>query len=339
MHLLPRGRREWRRALLTWAFLLLLPVLAVWWMTAMPGRSHTGPLPPLGEAETAARGRLEGHVRALAGRIGERHLGRPAALEAAAGHLETVLRQAGLEVRRQEVVVGGRSVHNLEVERRGQTRPDEIVVVGAHYDSVDGSPGADDNATGVAATLEIAGRLAAGPAPDRTVRCVLFVNEEPPHFQTEDMGSLAYARACRARGDAIVAMLSIETLGYYDDAPGSQQYPPPFGLLYPRTGNFVAFVGNLRSRGLVRRAIGAFRGAAAFPSEGVAAPGWITGIGWSDQWAFWEQGFPGAMVTDTALYRYPHYHAASDTPDRIDYDRLARVVGGLHAVVAALASK
>jgi Zn-dependent M28 family amino/carboxypeptidase len=171
------------------------------------------------------------------------------------------------------------------------------------------------------------------------VRCVLFVNEEPPYFQTEDMGSLAYARRSRARGEAIVAMLSLETLGYYSDEPGSQAYPPPFGLLYPKTGRFVGFVGNLGSRGLVRRAVRAFRRSAAFPSEGVAAPGWIMGIGWSDHWAFWETGYPGVMVTDTALFRYPHYHAPTDTPDRIDYGRLARVVDGLHGVVTALATR
>jgi hypothetical protein len=163
------------------------------------------------------------------------------------------------------------------------------------------------------------------------------VNEEPPFYLTGEMGSLVHARLARQRGEAIVAMLSIETVGYYTDAERSQHYPFPFGLLYPSQGNFVGFVGNLGSRGLVRRAIGAFRRAAAFPSEGLAAPAFIPGIGWSDHWSFWQQGYPAAMVTDTAVFRYGPYHTKADTPEKVSYDALARVVAGLERVVADLA--
>jgi hypothetical protein len=132
-------------------------------------------------------------------------------------------------------------------------------------------------------------------------------------------------------------MLSLETIGFFSDVAGSQRYPLPFGLLYPRTGNFIAFVGNIASRALVRRSIAAFRQHTAFPSEGVAAPGWMTGIGWSDHWAFWQEGYPGVMVTDTALFRYAPYHTRADTPDQINYEHMARVVAGLARVVTALA--
>jgi hypothetical protein len=153
------------------------------------------------------------------------------------------------------------------------------------------------------------------------------------------MGSWVYARRCRERGENIVGMLSLETIGYYSDASGSQAYPiAPIGWLYPDTANFIAFVGNYRSRHLVRSSIRSFRDNAEFPSEGAALPGWIEGVGWSDHWAFWQEGYSALMVTDTALYRYPHYHRVSDTPDKLDYERMARVVEGVQAVIAHLAS-
>lgn len=163
-----------------------------------------------------------------------------------------------------------------------------------------------------------------------------FVNEEMPFYRSAEMGSVRYARRARERGEHITAMISLETIGHYSDAPGSQHYPGAFGLFYPDTANFIAFVSNLRSHALVRRAVGAFRRHAAFPSEGVAAPGWMVGIGWSDHWAFWEAGYPAIMVTDTAPFRYPHYHDAGDTPERVDYDRTARVTVGLAGVIQNL---
>ena len=153
------------------------------------------------------------------------------------------------------------------------------------------------------------------------------------------MGSNLYAARAQAQGKRIEAMLSLETMGYFTDQPGSQGYPFPFSLFYPDTGNFIGFVGNLSSRRLVRRAIGAFRVSTAFPSEGVAAPSGMEGVHWSDHWSFWEAGYPAIMVTDTAPFRYPHYHTATDTPEQLDYTGLARVTGGLAEVVEVLASE
>jgi hypothetical protein len=313
-----------------------LLALCAWWMMAMPGQSLDGPLPPLDEREHDLARCLEVHVRVLAGEIGERNVFRPDRLEAAAVHLETTLQAAGHQVRSQPFEVGGLEVRNLEVEHRGRSRPDEIVVVGAHYDSVVGSPGANDNATGVAAVLELARLVTARELP-RTVRFVLFVNEEPPFYLTENMGSLHYARRARERGESIVAMFSLETIGYFSDDEGSQHYPFPFSFFYPSRGNFLGFVGNLASRRLVQDALASFRRHATLPSEGLAAPGWITGVGWSDHWSFWQQGYPGVMVTDTALFRYEAYHTRSDTPERVVYDRFARAVAGLEKVVLDLA--
>lgn len=150
------------------------------------------------------------------------------------------------------------------------------------------------------------------------------------------MGSRVYAANAKRRRETIMAMLALETIGYYTDKPGSQQYPPPFNLFYPDTGNFIGFVGNLASRPLVCTCIKTFRETTPFPSEGVAAPPFIKGIGWSDHWAFWQEGYPGIMITDTAPFRYPHYHEDSDTPDRVNYERMARVVAGIGRVVERL---
>jgi Zn-dependent M28 family amino/carboxypeptidase len=231
--------------------------------------------------------------------------------------------------------VEGETWHNLEVSRLGRDRPAEIILLGAHYDSVRGSPGANDNASGVAALLALSARFARLQTR-RTLRFVAFVNEEPPFFYTDRMGSQVYARAARGRGDDIRAMFSLETIGYYRDDIGSQRYPFPFGFFYPEQGNFIGFVSNLGSRALLKRAVAAFRGVSDFPLEHLAAPAIVPGVAWSDQLSFWRAGYPGVMVTDTALFRYPHYHRADDTPDKLDYARLARVVEGLAAMLRTL---
>ena len=302
-------------------------------MIRMPGRSYAGALPALSPEETELQRRLESHVRELAERIGERSLTRPGSLEAAARYLEGQLRELGYEVDSQDVQ--GPAARNLSAELRGGARADEIVIAGAHYDSVLGSPGANDNASGTAAVVELA-RLFKGRRLERTLRFVLFVNEEPPYFLGHEMGSRVYAARCKARGENVTAMLALETIGYYSDAEGSQKYPAPFSLFYPARGDFIGLVGNLRSASLLRRCVAAFRNTTSFPSEGLAAPEFIPGISWSDHSSFWERGYPALMVTDTAPFRYPDYHLATDTPDKLSYDRTARVVRGLARVVEDL---
>jgi hypothetical protein len=316
------------------------------------------PLPPLTEAERNLKPRLESHVVMLARTIGERNAWKPEGLERAAQYIETTLAEHGLAPKRlpytvPRAAVGGpfglvdplagrlpetSTYVNLEADIPGKAKATEIVVVGAHYDSLFGTVGANDNASGVAAVLEIA-RALKDSAPARTLRFVAFVNEEPPFFKSEAMGSRVYARAARVRGDDIVAMYSLETIGYYSGAPGSQRAPFPLGLFYPSAGNFIIFVGNFASHALVDRSVAAFRNASPFPAERFFGPAFIPGVDWSDQWSFWREGYPGVMVTDTAPYRYPHYHAETDTPDKIDYDSFARVVAGLVSVVRAAANE
>jgi Zn-dependent M28 family amino/carboxypeptidase len=308
-------------------------------MTQMPGQSHAGPLPPLTAEESELAAGLRRHVQRIAGEIGDRNVWRYDELNAAADHISATLRDLGYEVTEQPFESAGKTVRNLAVEQRGAAAADEILVVGAHYDSVHGCPAANDNGTGVAGVLEMARVMAKDAPAKRTVRFVLFVNEEPPFFQGEQMGSLVYARACKARGERVVGMISVETIGYYSDAPGSQKYPPPYDRMFPDVGNYIGFVGDDSSAALVRDAIGSFRRHTQFPSQGLAAPAAVTGIGWSDHWAFWQVGYPALMVTDTAPFRYPHYHEATDTPDKIDYDRTARVVAGIIRVTRELADR
>ncbi len=273
----------------------------------------------------------------LGGDIGERNVWREGTLAATADYIEGALRAMGYEVASDPYTAHDVEVRNLEAVIEGGSLADDIVIIGAHYDTVRGTPGANDNGSGVAALLEIARQLRDRPVA-RSLRFVAFVNEEAPFFYTWDMGSHRYARRARERGDKVVAMLSLETIGYYDDRKGSQRYPNPvYGWFYPDTANFIGFVGNIASRRLVRQCLHVFRRSTEFPAHGVSAPGGMMGIHWSDHWSFWQEGYPAVMVTDTALFRYPHYHAATDTPDKIDYQRLARVVTGLARVTESLA--
>lgn len=306
----------------------------LWFMVKVPGISYSGALKPLTETERVIAANLRVHVAAIASR--EHNFLKLAELEAAAQYIEAALAGTGLVIATQRFRSGPVDVRNIEVEVRGDTRASETIVVGAHYDSVLGAPGANDNGSGVAAVIELA-RLFAVQKPARTLRFVAFVNEEPPFYHSDEMGSRHYARRARERGENVVAMLSIETVGWYSDAPGSQRYPFPLGFFYPGTGNFIAFVSNLSSRSLLHEAIASFRRHAGIPSEAVAAPAWIPGVDWSDHWSFWKEGYPALMVTDTAPYRYPHYHSSEDTPDKVDYERVARVVTGLHGTLRDLA--
>lgn len=301
----------------------------------MPGKSYAGQLPDLMDNEVVIRDRLRKHVRVLADDIGERHMDTPDALQAAADYVVQQWEALGYTPGEQPYDVGGVTVRNIEIEKPGKDRKNEIIVVGAHYDSVPGCPAANDNGTGVAGLLEIA-RILKDDSLPRTLRFVAFVNEEPPFFLTEQMGSLVYARRCKQRNENVVAMLSLETIGCYSDEKGSQFCPPLLSMFYPSEGNFIGFVANPASRDLLETIISDFREHTSFPSEGLVAPDIVTGVGWSDHWSFWQVGYPAIMVTDTAPFRYPHYHAATDTPDKVDFDRTARVVAGIARVVRTL---
>ncbi len=298
--------------------------------------SASTPVGKVCEGLRSLEDRLRRHVGVLAGEIGERNVWRPPALRAAADYIRTEFSLLGYDVTAQSYETHGMRCENLEVAVPGISRASEIIVAGAHYDTVAGSPGADDNASGVAGVMEIA-RALRPLCLERTVKLVAFVNEEAPFFYFGEMGSKVYAEVARRRNDDIRTMLSLEMLGYYSDAPGSQTYPPFLHWFYPNCGNFIGFVSNLRSRRALSEVVRAFRANSDFPAERLASPAFVPGVAWSDQLSFWRAGYPGVMVTDTAFHRYPHYHRASDTPDEIRYPEMARVVDGLAKAIAMIA--
>ncbi len=279
---------------------------------------------------------LHRHVHYLAGEIGERNLQHVDALHAAEDYIKQVWQKQGYQVERQAYRERNIECANLEVTQPGKLHAGQIILVGAHYDTVYGSPGANDNGSGIAALLELS-RLFQGEATNASLRFVAFVNEEPPFFFSGRQGSNIYARMIRQRGDNIRLMLALETMGYYSSKPCSQDYPPLFRYFYPDTGNFISFVTNFGSRRVMLKLATAFRQVSDFPLEHVATFAFIPGVAWSDHLSFWRQNYKALMVTDTAFYRYPYYHSAEDTAEKLDYWNLARVCEGLFHALHQLA--
>jgi Peptidase family M28 len=330
------------RRFFKWLFILIILCVCAYYgyseyrSIRMPGRTYAGTMEPLDNFQSHVRDHLREHVNVIAGQIGERNLAHYDKLEAAAAYIRNDLQNQDYRVQEFDYTVQGKTCRNLYAILDGTDKSKGIVVLGAHYDSVTGSPGANDNGSGVAAVLELA-RIMKNESPTKSVMFAFFPNEEPPYFQTRDMGSLALARELQWQKLSISGMISVETIGYYSDEPGSQKYPGGIASFYPKIGNFIGFVSDLHSRRLLKEAIAEFRASTHFPSEGATLPSWVEGVGFSDQWSFWQIGVPAIMVTDTAPFRYPYYHSANDTPDKIDYDKMARVVVGLKHVAMKLA--
>lgn len=319
------------------AGLVVSVAAAVRYAIVFPRQPLTSPRLPLDpEGHVLAR-RLKQHLENLASR--PHNLAHYAELEHTATGIERSLHGFGFAPVAQIYDVGGRSVRNIEVEVLPQTVTGgtATIVVGAHYDSPDDSPGANDNGSGVAALLEIA-RALRGFTPAHTrIRLVFWVNEELPYGKTPDMGSWRHAQRLHLSGEPVRGVIALETLGYFSDEPGSQRFPWPFGLIYPDRGNFVAFVGLPGSRAFLRRALAAFRAQRCFPSIGGVAPGFLEGIDLSDHWAYRQFGMPALMVTDTAPFRNPYYHTTGDLPHTVDTESLARITRGLTAMIRDIA--
>lgn len=207
------------------------------------------------------------------------------------------------------------------------------IIIGAHYDSHDGLPGADDNASGVAGLLELA-RMLEGHQLNRRVDLVAYALEEMPSFRTADMGSAHHAVQLRMDEVEVELMISLEMIGYFDDTPGSQSYPASFlSHLYPDKGNYIAVVGNLAQINAVRRVKKAMMTYADIPVASINAPAIIPGIDFSDHLNFWYEGYPAVMITDTADNRNKAYHTPQDTPEKLDYVRMGDVVNGVYGLV------
>ena len=323
-------RRFFMRPLIIVAALCASFVGVLGFMASMPGDDDGVMERELTAAEAATAEALRKHVEFLAKH--PRNRDRPEHEQAVLSYLEDALTAAGWQPQRVEVTAKAGIFHSITARRTGTKRPDEIVVIGAHWDTHGPTPGADDNASGCAALLEIARWLGTRPT-DRTVDLVFWANEEPPFFQTPDMGSFQHAATFRHANANVVVAISLEMLGYYDPNPGTQNYPPVLRWFYPDHGGFIAFVGSMWHRGVVTESVEAFREGGDFPAYGFAGPETMPGIGFSDQWSFWQHDYAGFMVTDTSFFRTPHYHQYTDLPNTLDYPRFARVVVGLRPVV------
>ena len=319
----------------------------------MPGESYHGELLPLNTRQISMKKELKNHVYHLSEIIGERNLMNYSGLEQTADYINAQFKSYEYNTDIQEYTVpqGALRKHwntsgyakqiykNIIAELKGTDKSDEIIVVGAHYDSVPvaGCKAANDNASGVAAILCLA-KYFSKTRQSRTIRFVAFTNEEPPFFWTKYMGSYVFAKECKSKGENITAMLTPETIGCYSDKKGSQGYPFPLSLFYPSEGNFIAFIANSKSKELTRQCVKTFRANAQFPSMGACLPMIVPRIGSSDHWSFWQMGYPALMITDTAPYRYKHYHKTSDSLENMDLDKMTRVVDGLKKVIADIAN-
>jgi Zn-dependent M28 family amino/carboxypeptidase len=284
--------------------------------------------------------RLRGHVLALAKDIGERDAYQRRLQERARDYVASRLRAAGYAPRLLAYgseglssIKNGTEFYNVEaVLGRAPVDQAGAWIIGAHYDSAPGTPGADDNASGVAVLIETARLMKMSGAP-RELRFVAFGTEEPPSFGTRNMGSHRYARALKENGAKVHGMISLEMLGYFNPRPGSQLYPPFLHLVNPDRGDYVGAVGDWRSRALVAGFAAAWRRESRFPLTTAILPGAFSSLAMSDQLNFWDEGYAALMLSDTAFYRNPNYHQENDAPETLDYERMAEVARALAAAL------
>lgn len=282
---------------------------------------------------------LRKHVEVLAVEIGERNLlNKPDALKKAQQYIEGTWLMQGYEVKKQEFLAHSQPVANLEVIKVGTEHPEQIILIGAHYDTVKGSPGANDNASSVAALLELSKALA-GKNLKKTVKFVAFTNEEPPFFKSTEMGSYVYAKKAREQGEQIQLMVALDSIGHYSSERKTQKRPVFLSPFYPDTGNFLALVSDLGNGAQVDKAAKIMKQFTDLPISRIKLPGFTRGIDFSDHAAFWKFGYPALMVTDTAFLRDPHYHQESDTPNHLNYTGLSKATDGLIGLVESLANE
>lgn len=309
----------------------------VWFMTDAPGLNYHGGAPALTDLDKETSGRLRTHVETISRDIGTRGGHQSSGLIQTSNYIENELRRMGLTAQKQSYDTKAGVLQNLEFEIEGTRNQREFVVVGAHMDSPRRSPGADANASGCAALIEITRALAMS-ACGRTVRVVFFNGGEEPAAGTADMGSRAYAKRCVEKKEKVVAMFALDGVGCFRPAAGTQSCPFPFSVAYPAQGDFLAFISDFSGRALMRQSVQIFRTGSQFPAEGGTYPSWLPGMGETDSQSFADEGFPSVLVTDTGSLRSEFHGTLSDTFDRLDYDRMARATAALTRVIATLAN-
>lgn len=284
-------------------------------------------------------GNLRKHVDHLAGLIGPRTLRKPKMIKATTDYIALQWQEMKYDVSEEYFETSQGTAFNLVTEHAGNRRPSEIVLLGAHYDTVWETPGADDNASAVAVLIEVS-RLLRDHVGKRTTRFVAFACEEPPFFHLGEMGSQHHAWQARTTGEKIKAMLCLEMVGYFRDELGSQKVPeaipPILRRFFPKRGNFLTAVGNLPSWRLAWNFRRGFKRGTKLPLFAIALPELIKEIRFSDNSSFWDQGYPALMLTDTSFLRNPHYHLPSDTPDTLDYARMTQVTLGVASAMRKL---
>jgi hypothetical protein len=244
----------------------------------------------------------------------------------------------GYVVKKQTFSFKGKEYSNLEIEIKGRTLPSEIIIISAQYDTLPGSPGANNNGSGIAILFQLS-RLLKSHIPERTLRLLNFVNEEDPFFGTEMMGSYQYAKRAYQYRENIRIMLSLDALGIFKEEPGSQKYPFPFSLVYPNRGNFLAFIGDFSSRKYMVETTRGFKKGSSFLIEAGVVPKWVEGAGWSDHLSFWKFGYPGIMVTDTGGFRSPSHTTKEDTMEKLNFEAMSRIVVGMYSAIVELTQK
>lgn len=279
---------------------------------------------------------LKRTVNYLSSVIGSRGYLEMKPLELAADYIAGELRSYGYDVLIQAYDFEGRTYKNIITELQGKKSQEKILVIGAHYDTVIGTPGADDNASGIAGLLEIA-RLLSNKNLDKTVRFVAFTLEEPPLFMTRHMGSYVYARSLKKKREDIEGMVSLEMIGYFKDSPKSQSFPLPFfSWFYPDKANFIALVGNLSSKSFISSFKSGFKKGTDLPVESLSTISLVPGMDFSDHSSFYRFGYKALMVTDTAFYRNTNYHEITDREETLDYRRMTEVVLGIKSAIEKL---
>lgn len=243
----------------------------------------------------------------------------------------------GYVVKKHTYSVKGKDYSNLEIELQGRIAPSEIIIISAQYDTLSDSPGANNNGSGMAILFQLS-QLLKKQTPDKTLRLLNFINEEDPFFGTEMMGSYQYAKRSHQLREDIKVMLSMDALGIYKEEPDSQKLPFPFSMFYPNRGNFLAFIGNLRSRKYVIEATRGFKEGSSFPIQAGVGPEWAKGAAWSDHSSFWKFGYPGIMVTDTGEFRSPYHTTKEDTMEKLNFEAMAHIVIGMYASAVYLTS-
>jgi hypothetical protein len=306
-------------------------IFSYWYMVECEGKWEGVPLEAGMEQELGViENILRADVSYLSETLGPRNPTHYESLAASAEWISDRWRSQGYEVRRQTFLVEGKECANLEIEIPGQRLASEIVIVGAQYDTWPESPGANNNAGGVAVLLKL-GDMLKEHRPDRTIRLVAFTTQEPPYDNTESMGSLRYARRCKERGEDIRVMLCMDAIGVYKQDPGTQKLPFPFSLFYPSRGNFLGFISDLRSRPYVVETTRGFKKGSSFPIEAGSVPRWVKGASWSDHASFWKYGFAGIQITDTGAFRSSSHTTSDDTMEKMDFGALARVTVGMYS--------